>query len=226
MKTAIKWFLLFLFLRLIVFKSILKEISPGCSLEEMMLLKLQYFATSCEELTHWKILWYWEGLGAGGEGDDRGWDGWMISWTRWKWVWVNSRSWWWTGRPGESWNHKESDMTEWLNWIDRVSNIDIIESQKHICLVVVLLSSVISSHWQRVSRLRGQYFSSSSSGWKQKTHWGTSLCVNLVFLRKSQVPDGLFPSFLLSFLPSYFPASLFLSFLGLIHSIWFYLINV
>ena len=57
-------------------------------------------ATSCEELTHWKRLWCWEGLGAGGEGDDRGWDAWMASPTRWTWVWVNSRSWWWTGRPG------------------------------------------------------------------------------------------------------------------------------
>ena len=57
-------------------------------------------ATSCEELTHWKRLWCWEGLGAGGEGDDRGWDGWMASLTRWTWVWVNSGSWWWTGRPG------------------------------------------------------------------------------------------------------------------------------
>jgi len=49
---------------------------------------------------HWKRLWCWEGLGAGGEGDDRVWDGWMASLTRWTWVWVNSRSWWWTGRPG------------------------------------------------------------------------------------------------------------------------------
>ena len=57
-------------------------------------------ATSCEELTHWKRPWCWEGLGAGGEGDDRGWDGWMASLTRWKWVWVNSGSWWWTGRLG------------------------------------------------------------------------------------------------------------------------------
>ena len=57
-------------------------------------------ATSCEELTHWKRLWCWERLGAGGEGDNRGWDGWMASWTRWTWIWVNSRSWWWTGRPG------------------------------------------------------------------------------------------------------------------------------
>ena len=82
-------------------QSILKEISPGCSLEGLMLkLKLQYLATSCEELTHWKRLWCWEGSGAGGEGDDRGWDGWMASPTRWAWVWVNSGSWWWTGRPG------------------------------------------------------------------------------------------------------------------------------
>ena len=53
--------------------------------------------------THWKRLWCWEGLGAGGEGDDRGWDGWMASLTQWTWVWVNSGSWWWTGRPGVLW---------------------------------------------------------------------------------------------------------------------------
>ena len=47
-----------------------------------------------------KRLWCWEGLGAGGEGDDSEWDGWMASLTRWTWVWVNSGSWWWTGRPG------------------------------------------------------------------------------------------------------------------------------
>jgi len=46
-----------------------------------------------------KRLWCWEGLGAGGQGDDRGWDGWMASQTRWRWVWVNSGSWWWIGRP-------------------------------------------------------------------------------------------------------------------------------
>ena len=51
-------------------------------------------ATSCEELTHWRRFWCWEGLGAGEEGDDRGWDGWMASLTRWTWVWVNSGSWW------------------------------------------------------------------------------------------------------------------------------------
>ena len=56
--------------------------------------------TSCKELTHWKRPWCWEELRAGGEGDDRGWDGWMASLTQWTWVWVNYRSWWWTGRPG------------------------------------------------------------------------------------------------------------------------------
>ena len=56
--------------------------------------------TLCKELTHWKRPWCWEGLGAGGEGDNRGWDGWMASPTRWTWVWVISGSWWWTGRPG------------------------------------------------------------------------------------------------------------------------------
>ena len=81
-------------------QSILKEISPGISLEGMMLkLKSSTLATSCEELTHWKRLWCWEGLGAGGEGDGRGWDGWMASPTWWTWVCVNSGSWWWRGRP-------------------------------------------------------------------------------------------------------------------------------
>ena len=60
-------------------------------------------ATLCEELTHWKRLWCWEGLEVGGEGDDQGWDGWMASLTWWRWVWVNSGSWWWKGRPGVLW---------------------------------------------------------------------------------------------------------------------------
>ena len=83
---------------------ILKEISPGYSLEGLMLkLKLQHLDTWCEELTRLKRPWCWEGLGAGGEGDDRGWDGWMASPAQWTWAWVDSRSWWWTGRPGVLW---------------------------------------------------------------------------------------------------------------------------
>ena len=79
-------------------QSILKEISPGR--DWCWSWNSNTLATSCEELTHWKRLWCWEGLGSGGEGDDRGWHGWMASPTRWTWVWVNSGSWWWTGRPG------------------------------------------------------------------------------------------------------------------------------
>ena len=80
--------------------------------------------TSCEELTHWKRLWCWEGLGAGGEGDDRGWDSWMASLTRWTWVWVNSGSWWWTGRPGvlrfTGSQRVRHDWATKLNWNEEV----------------------------------------------------------------------------------------------------------
>ena len=82
-------------------QSILKEISPGISLEGMMIkLKLQYFGHLMWRVDSLEKLWCWEGLRAGGKGDDRGWDGWMASPTRWTWVWVNSGCWWWTGRPG------------------------------------------------------------------------------------------------------------------------------
>ena len=57
-------------------------------------------ATWYKELTHWKRPWCWESLKAGGEGDNRRWDGWMASPTQWTWVWASSGSWWWTGKPG------------------------------------------------------------------------------------------------------------------------------
>ena len=66
----------------------------------MLKLKLQYFDTWWEELPHLKRLWSWERLKVGGEGDNRGWGGWMASLTQWTWVWVESGSWCWTGRPG------------------------------------------------------------------------------------------------------------------------------
>ena len=82
-------------------QSLLKEISPGCSLEGLMLkMKLQYLGHLMKELTHWKRSWCWEALGAGGKGDDRGWDGWIASPTHWTGAWVDSGSWWWTGRSG------------------------------------------------------------------------------------------------------------------------------
>ena len=80
---------------------ILKEISPECHWKNWCWSwNSNTLATWCEELTHWKRPWFWERVKAGGEGDDRGWDGWMASPTLWTWVWVSSRSWWWTGKPG------------------------------------------------------------------------------------------------------------------------------
>ena len=82
-------------------QSILKEISPGISLEGMMLkLKLQYFGHFMQRVDSLEKILMLGGIGAGGKGDDRGWDGWMASLTWWTWVWVNSGCWWWTGRPG------------------------------------------------------------------------------------------------------------------------------
>ena len=103
---------------------ILKEISPEYSLEGLMVkLKLQYLTTWCEKLTNLKICWCWERLKAGGEGDNRGWDGWMASPTQWTWIWAGSRSWWWIGRPvmlqsmvSQSWTWLR-DWTNWIVWI-------------------------------------------------------------------------------------------------------------
>ena len=99
-------------------QSILKEISPEYSLEELMLkLKLQYFG----ELTHCKRPWCWERLRAGGKGDNKGWDDWMASPTRWTWVWTSSGSWWWTGKPGMlqfmGSQRAGHDLVTELNWI-------------------------------------------------------------------------------------------------------------
>ena len=79
-------------------------------------------STSCEELTHWKRLWCWERSGAGGEGDDRGWDGWMASLTSWTWFWVNSGSFC-DGQGGlaccDSWGRRvEHDWGTELNWTE------------------------------------------------------------------------------------------------------------
>ena len=103
-------------------QSILKEISPVHWKDWCWSWNSSTLATSCEEVTHWKRFWCWEGLGAGGEGFDRGWDGWMASLTQRTWVWVNSGSWWWTGRPGVmrfmgSQRVRHDWVTE-LNWTD------------------------------------------------------------------------------------------------------------
>ena len=74
---------------------------PECSLQGLMLkLKLQYVGHLMQRTDSFKRPWCWERVKVGGKGDNRGWDGWTASLTQWTWVWVNSGSWWWIGRPG------------------------------------------------------------------------------------------------------------------------------
>ena len=78
-------------------------------------------ATWCEELIHWKRPWCWERLKAGGEGDDRGWGGWVASPTWWTWVSASSRNWWWTGKPGVLQSQGVAkNQTRLSNWIELI----------------------------------------------------------------------------------------------------------
>jgi len=98
-------------------QSTLKEIGPEYSLEGLMLkMKLQYFGHLMWRTDSFEKTWYWERLKVGGEGNNRGWDGWMASLT---WVWVSPGSWWWTGKSGllqsmgSQWvEHERLDWTE------------------------------------------------------------------------------------------------------------------
>ena len=102
-------------------QSILKEISSNTHWKDWCWnWNSNILATWCEELTHWKRPWCWEKLKVGGEGDNRRWDGWMASPTQWTWVWVNSRSWWWTGKPAVLQSMRLQSQT-WLNdWTEQV----------------------------------------------------------------------------------------------------------
>ena len=105
-------------------QSILNEIRPWCSLEGLMLkLKLQYFGHLMWRADSFEKTLMWERLWAGGEEDDRGWDGWMASPTQWTWVWETPGVG--DGQAGlvccSPCGHKESDTTEKLNWSDVLS---------------------------------------------------------------------------------------------------------
>ena len=105
-------------------QSIPKEISPEWK-DWCWSWNSSTLATWCEELTHLKRPWCWERLKVGGEGDDRGWDGWMASLTLWTWVWLNSGSWWWTGKNGvlQSMGSQRvgHDWVTELNWTEDIS---------------------------------------------------------------------------------------------------------
>ena len=82
----------------------------------MLKLKLQYFGHLMRRADSFERPWFWDRLRAGGEGDDRGWDGWMASPTQWTWVWVDSGSLWWTGRPGVLWFMGSQRVATELNY--------------------------------------------------------------------------------------------------------------
>ena len=137
-------------------QSILKEISPGCSLEGLMLkLKLQYFGHMIWRTDSFERTLMLGKTESGRRRDDRGWDGWMASSTQWTWVWVDSGSWWWIGRPGvlqsmglQRVGHNQA--TE-LNWRGRLKQRIILAVREWLrcqvriwlqsfCFVLILLS--------------------------------------------------------------------------------------
>ena len=109
-------------------------------------------ATWCEELTYLKRPWCWERLKVGGEGEDRGWDGWMAPPTQWTQVWVNSGSWWWTGRPGVLQSvvsqRVRHDWATELNWTDKVTRYKPIWWDTEMPIITILFSkSTGKSPW-------------------------------------------------------------------------------
>ena len=156
-------------------QSILKEINVHWK-DSWWSWNSSTLATSCEELTHWKRPWCWEGLGAGGEGDDRGWDGWMASPTWWTWVWVNSRSWWWTGRPGVLWFMGSQRVGH--NWVTELN-------------WTVTLKFLEARTWAVAypAQFSGPWVQCVPPGNVRRNQWG--LC--LAFLCEQKVPQS-FPS--------------------------------
>jgi len=104
-----------------------------------------------------KRLWCWERLKAGGEGDDKGWYGWMASWTQWTWDWASSRNWWWTGKPGvlQSMGLQKvgHDWATELNWTE---------------LIIMLIADVFFFCHHIFSRSWQQYYILKSVSWIMK----------------------------------------------------------
>ena len=114
-------------------QSILKEINSGFHWKDWCWSwNSNTLATWCKELSHLKRPWSWERLRAGGEWDNWGWDGWMASPTQWTWVWVDSRGWWWTGRPGVL--RFMGSQRVWHDWETELNGTDSIYCWKILCV--------------------------------------------------------------------------------------------
>ena len=129
-------------------QSILKEINPGSSLEG---LKLQYFGHIMQRVDSLEKTLMLGGIGAGGEGDDRGWDGWMASPSHCTWVWVNSGSWWWTGRPGVLRFMGLPSRTRLSDWTElKITNVSQLQNLKYCFLLQTSFLSVFLKSATRV----------------------------------------------------------------------------
>ena len=104
--------------------------------------------------------WCWEGLRAGGEGDYRGWDGWMASLTQWMWVWVNSGRWWWTGRPGmlrfmgsQTVRHDWVTELNWRHQRERKRKIpkELPFTEMYTQVTLWAYLNIFSSHWSHTA---------------------------------------------------------------------------
>ena len=140
-------------------QSILKKISPNIHWKDWCWSwNSNTMATWWEELTHWKRPWCWERLKAGGDRNDRGWDGWIVSSTQWTWVWVNPGSWWWTGRPGVLQSVGSPRVghgwgTE-LNWMTHLKALFMCWGHWQICPYEILLAvEKAKKRQQKVSRI-------------------------------------------------------------------------
>ena len=109
-------------------------------------------ATWCKELTHWERPWCWERLKAGGEGDDRGWDGWMASPTQWTWVWVSSGSWWWTGKSGVLQSMASHRVRH--DWVTQLNSTDNPHQIKDINFVIQCNYFLLSYYFLNISVLQ------------------------------------------------------------------------
>ena len=125
--------------------------SIGISLEGLMLkLKLQYFGHLMGRVDSLEKTLMLGGIRGGGEGDDREWDGWMASLTGWTWVWVNSGSWWWIGKPGvlrftglQRVGHDWATELNWTEWYVKHTSSHLILQNTHIIITQILLSQFI-----------------------------------------------------------------------------------